>query len=101
MSTLVASTTADAVKYVKDNLERLGELRYIEHSRNSNKIEYKTIIVGEINDLVIEGGLGSGYTGEGPSGLLKVLILLGIDNETANKLVYENTQNTYTFKHEF
>ncbi|MGE7809182.1 hypothetical protein [Lysinibacillus capsici] len=45
-----------------------------------------------MSDLVIEGGLGSGYTGEGPSGLLKVLILLGIDNETANRLVYEDTK---------
>jgi len=57
--------------------------------------------VGDMSDLVIEGGLGSSYIGEGPSGLLKVLILLGIDNETANRLVYEDTQNTYTFKHEF
>lgn len=95
-------TTSDAVKLVEGNLGNLGKIISVEHARGGRKIGYQTIITGEDHTIRVDGGLSSGYPGEGPKGLIKVLELLGLSNETAIQLVDANREdNKHSFKHSF
>lgn len=91
--------TGDAVRLVSANLSNLGEIISVEHLRNAKKVNYQTIIVGADHTLQVDGGLGSGYPGEGPRGLEKVLGMLGLDDVHARQLVYD--ENATRFKYEF
>ncbi|WP_211653237.1 hypothetical protein [Planococcus alpniumensis] len=44
---------------------------------------YQTIIKGTEETLTINDGLSSGYAGEGPRGLVKVLERLGVESSDA------------------
>lgn len=92
-------TTNDAVKLTSANLSNIGEIISLEHFRNVKKIGYQTIIVGSDHTLRVDGGLGSGYPGEGPRGLENILGKLGLDKNTAQSLVYD--KNATHFKYEF
>lgn len=99
MIVIDTDTTVNAVKLIEKNLVNLGEIVSIEHTRKAKKIGYQTIIVGKEHTLRVDGGLGSGYPGEGPRGLEKVLGMLGLDDLHAKQLVYD--ENATQFKYEF
>lgn len=96
---LVTGSTREAKNFVDDNLDRLGKVLSVEHSRNKQNIDYKTIISGEDETMTIIGGLGSGYDGEGPNGLISVLLKLGVSDETAQNLVKGNRDERHSFTH--
>jgi len=98
MIILETSTTETAKAFVERNLEFLGEIHLVEHKRNQENIDYQTIISGSENVMIINGGLTSGYQGEGTRGLIYILKKLGVSEEKATELVEKNRDNTHTFK---
>ncbi|WP_042472758.1 hypothetical protein [Bacillus ndiopicus] len=98
MAILIEATTDQAVNYVQDNLKRLGEIISVKHSRNSNEIDYETIIKGENATLYIQSGFASGYGGTGPRALVKLLVSFGFDEEEVERLVVLNTDNKFEFE---
>ena len=98
MATLIDATTDEAVNYVNDNLKRLGNVTSVIHRRNSNNIEYETIIDGEYKTLRIHSGFSSGYGGTGPRAFEKVLVELGFDKDEVSELVILNSENTFEFE---
>ena len=98
MIILETSTTKKAKEFVERNLDLLGEISFVEHKRNLKNIDYQTIITGSEDTMVIDGGLTSGYQGEGTSGLIYVLEKLGVSRNEATNLVEKNTSNTHEFK---
>ncbi|WP_306009355.1 hypothetical protein [Bacillus sp. MMSF_3328] len=101
MITYQNGITKKSLSFVFDNLHRLGEINSIAHKRNKSQIFYETTINGTDDIMIIKGGLGSGYGGEGPNGLHKLLVELGLSEELANEYVYENTDTEYSFEVEF
>lgn len=98
MATLIEATTAEAVHYVNDNLERLGNIISVKHRRNTNKTEYETFIDGEFNTLHIQSGFASGYGGTGPTAFAELLVKLGFDKVEVEKLVFSNNDNKFEFE---
>lgn len=98
---LVTGSTREAKEFVENNLYRLGKLISMEHSRDKESIEYKTVISGADETITILGGLSSGFDGGGPNGLIIVLQKLGVEDETAQNLVKGNRQERHSFKYEF
>ena len=96
MLKIEAETTRDAIAFVKNNLDLLGVLKEVEHTRNLN--EYITTIKGQYHSMVIDGGLGSGYEGEGPRGLANVLLHLGVSKDKIQDQVYGNSGDKHQFK---
>jgi hypothetical protein len=97
MLKIESGTTNEAVKFVRNNIEMLGTLKSITHTRNMDSIYYKTVIKGSHNTIVLEGGLTSGYRGEGSNGLKKVLVMLGVDENIAEHYVFGNSDNEFEF----
>lgn len=97
MLSIKQGITNEALNFFKENIEQVGTVKSITHTRNIDKIYYKTVITGENNSMVIEGGLTSGYMGQGAKGLKKVLVTLGLDEITAEKYVFGNAD----IEHEF
>lgn len=94
-----AGTTREAVEFVRDNLNHIGKLISISHSRISDEIYYETIINGEQGSIRVLGGLTSGYSGAGPNGLIRLLKFIGVDESTAEKLVKGNSEDKHNFNY--
>lgn len=92
-------STREAENFVEANKGTLGNIISVKHRRKSNSIYYQTIITGENNSMEIIGGLTSGYTGGGPHGLIRVLESIGLDEETATRLVKGNSDDTHEFEY--
>lgn len=97
MITYQDGITKRSLSFAIENIHRLGELKSISHKRNKEEIFYETTIKGSEDTMIITSGLGSGYGGEGPSGLIKLLIELGVPEDLASDHVYENTDTEYSF----
>jgi len=95
----VTGTTKEAKKFIDENLHKLGKVVSIEHTRNKQNVDYQTTITGEDDVMIIVGGLGSGYDGEGPNGLITVLQKIGVEESTAQQLVKGNRDERHSFKH--
>jgi len=95
---LDTGSTREAEDFVKDNIPNIGKVMSIKHTRDMKKIKYKTEIIGEDGILKIYGGLTSGYAGGGPNGFIRVLTLLGINEEIATKYVKGNHEKIYSFE---
>lgn len=89
--------TNRSIEFVKDNLKYIGKPLIVTHKRNKQEIYYETTIEGTLDSIVINGGLGSGYGGEGPRGFVKVLTFLGVPEEQAIDLVMKNTEDEHEF----
>lgn len=101
MITFYTGVTKSTVSFIKDNLFRLGTIERISHTRDISKVFYETTIVGNEDTMVVTSGIGSGYMGEGPSGFVEVLQFIGVPNEKAEVLVYENDDKIHSFTYEF
>ncbi|EIM05215.1 hypothetical protein A1A1_17330 [Planococcus antarcticus DSM 14505] len=101
MITYNVDETEQAVKFVESNLSFLGKIYSIEHKRLKMESEYQTTINGSEETLVINGGLSSGYLGEGPRGLARVLEKLGIQKEEAEYYAKDRETHKKGFKHTF
>lgn len=93
MITYDAIETEQAVKIFENNLDFWGKVQSIEHQRLKFETLYKTTIIGSEETLVINNGLSSGYAGEGPRGLYRVLEKLGI--ESADAKFYVTDRDTH------
>lgn len=91
-------STSESLDFVKENLSRLGKIERITHERNREDVFYKTTIYGEHNTMLINGGLASGYGGEGPRGLADLLLDIGIDEDVVKKEVYGNSDAIHEFE---
>lgn len=93
--------TAQAIAFFENNIDFLGRIKSVEHKRSRMKSEYKTTITGSEETLVINGGLSSGYHGEGTKGLAKVLVRLGINSSAAESYAKDSEAYKKGFKHDF
>ncbi len=98
---LDTGSTNDAIEFVNNNLENIGKLECLKHYRNIDKIEYQTEIIGEKGSLKIFGGLTSGYDGTGPSGFIRLLTKLGLNNDIAHMFVKGNHNKLHSFEINF
>ena len=80
MITYDAGGTEQAVKFFENNLDFIGTVRSIEHEVLNDAKFYKTTIKGSEETLVINNALTSGFSGEGPRGLKRVLERLGVES---------------------
>lgn len=94
----VTGTTPEATAFVNDNLKRIGTLESITHERNQREMYYKTVFHGTEKEMAIFGGLTSGYVGSGPDGLFGLLLELGVPEEVAQKEVYKEVEEEYSFE---
>lgn len=101
MITYEVMETERAVQFVEKNLDFLGKIRSIEHKRLKSETMYQTIITGTEESMTIDGGLSSGYAGEGPRGLSRVLQALGLSKEAADKYAKDRVIFKNGFKHNF
>lgn len=98
MYSLRTGATHEAEKFVEENISKIGKVKSIHHKRNSTKVDYETIIKGEYETIVVQGGITSGYNGSGPKGLYRVFKLLGVDEETAQQSAFGDADKE---NHEF
>ncbi|RDV33827.1 PIN-like domain-containing protein [Lysinibacillus capsici] len=98
---LDTGSTNEAIDFVTKNRENIGKLKYLNHYRDMDKIEYETTLIGEKGSLKIKGGLTSGYAGAGPNGFIKLLTSLGLDKDVAHMYVKGNHDKTYSFEINF
>lgn len=93
--------TNKAVRFVETNKDLIGKPISIFHKRNKNTISYVTIIEGTEEKLKINGGLTSGYGGEGPWALVSILKLFGVSEKKAVELVINNFEDEFEFTIQF
>lgn len=91
-------STIEAENFVKNNINNIGKLISVKHSRNMKEINYETEIIGEQGSLKIYGGLTSGYPGGGPNGFIRVLTNLGLRNDIATDYVKGNQSEIHSFE---
>lgn len=94
--TFHSGSTSQTINFVKQNLSQIGNVFEVEHSRNIPKTKYLTTIKGDEGSIEVTG-LGSGYNGTGPSGMVTVLKFLGVDESKAETYTYENKDNEHNF----
>lgn len=83
------SLSSKAAQYfVFKNLHKIGSLQSIEHTVYPEYADYFTRFIGTHADLVINSGLGSGYSGEGPRTFKDVLITLGLHPERVHDFIF-------------
>lgn len=66
-------STKITVNRVKELLPEIGNVTRIQHFRNEDTGDYRTFVLGTRGAIRIDGGLSSGYGGEGVRGLLTVI----------------------------
>lgn len=99
MYKIITGSTNEAKNFVNNNIDNIGRLKSIFHTRDKENIFYQTTIVGYDETMVIEGGLTSGYSGEGCHGFFDILTSLGIDEDKASMYAFGNTdQQQYSFE---
>ncbi|GGL41545.1 hypothetical protein [Sporolactobacillus putidus] len=75
----------EALEFIRINLHLLGEFKSLLHERDQENVYQKTTIIGTNNTLVVEGKLGHGHNAAGPSALIEVLELLGLNEKNEDK----------------
>ena len=90
--------TPEAVEFVKDNLNRIGELVKITHERNRRDVYYQTAFVGTKDTIILVGGLSSGFDGSGPNALYQLLVELGVPEDEAKREIYDSKENSSWFE---
>lgn len=70
-----SATTQGAIKTVKKLISegKIGNIISISHCRSHGGIMPVTVFLGDKGLMIERGGLGSGYSGEGPRGLETLL----------------------------
>ncbi|WEA41630.1 hypothetical protein [Lysinibacillus fusiformis] len=101
MIKISTGSTKTAEEFIYDNINKLGEIKSIQHKRNGKSADFQTIISGEYYEMIIDGGITSGYSGTGPNGFIRVLKKLGLDEETAENLVKGNRDEEHSFIYNF
>lgn len=81
-------TTNQAIEVVKNLGNVVGEIKSVEHRHTLKTPNYETKLIGTDGEILIKGGFSSGYPGEGPRGLKKVLINLGFPPAQVEEKVY-------------
>lgn len=81
-------TTDDAISIVNSTLDMIGELKSVEHRHVSKMYNYETTFIGSRGEILIKGGLSSGYRGTGSRGFEEVLRKLGFEQSNIEKYVY-------------
>lgn len=72
--------TSKSVEFYKRYKDAFGEVVKAKMDGNENKGNYKLVLTNkDKEELIFEGGLTSGYLGEGCRGTQKVLQLAGFD----------------------
>lgn len=71
-------------------IEKLGKLRYIKGYRYFGRYQtnHEAVLVRGENGSVRFGGLLWGYSGEGPRGLLELLLKLGLEKDKAEVIAF-------------
>lgn len=95
---LETGLTREAINFVYENIEEIGSLLAIRHTRNKTNIEYFTEIIGRKGKIQIIGGLASGYSGTGPNGFLDLVVKLGVTPPLAEKHIIRNQDRKYSFE---
>ena len=80
--------TNQAIEVVENLGNMLGEIKSVEHRHTLKTPNYETKLIGTDGEILIKGGFSSGYPGEGPRGLKKVLINLGFPPAQVEEKVY-------------
>lgn len=83
----VTGSTRDSVEKVKGLLPKIGDITRVIHYRDDNRGDYVTFILGTRGAIKEEGGLSSGYGGEGVRGLRDVLEACGYPKDKAWELI--------------
>lgn len=87
-----ATVTDKTVKIITGLLQSVGKLYELVHFRQSDNIKYVTFIQGEYFNIVVEGGLTSGYIGTGTNGLAAILQKTGLAKEESENIAYRNDE---------
>lgn len=83
-------------KEVNDLLKSMGVYKVI-HNRNAENVDYKTLLVGKKESVIVEGLFTSGYGGGGPSRFERALKELNVQDDIIKEHIltkhrgYENT----------
>lgn len=94
MYNLTTGSTQEAKKFIKNNVDELGRIKSISHTRDKESISYETTIVGEYETIKVNGGLTSGFNGTGPNGLFDILVSLGVNEEDAEYYAFGNVEKS-------
>lgn len=82
-------STSGCIKFFEDNKADFDIFIKAKMKGHKKEIEYELTLTDLNNDeMIIVGGLTSGYGGEGPHGTIEVLKSAGFD--FGNELVYNN-----------
>lgn len=88
--------TSASIDFYERYKEAFGNVVSAEMIANPEKVEFKLILINEDEEeLVFEGGLTSGYSGEGPSGTERILKLAGFevsDDFTEDNVLFKLTK---------
>lgn len=98
-----SGTTRRSINAAKKHLSRIGELKRIVGSVNQSKYGLKSgVTFHGTNGSARFGGLSWGYGGEGPHGLIEVMILAGVPKHIAESITFDSKWNfTKGIKWEF
>lgn len=83
-------------KEVNDLLKSIGVYKVI-HNRNTENVDYKTLLVGKKESVIVEGLFTSGYGGGGPSRFARALKELNVQDDIINEHIltkYRGYKNT-------
>ena len=76
----IRGITEESKKFVQKNLRKVGEVIEVAVQYDKENCFYRTTIVGEKKDIEVTG-FSVGYCGEGPSGMIWLLVKLNMQFE--------------------
>lgn len=87
--------TKEAVTAVRKTIELIGKIKSIDHRYINEIYGYETAFNGVNGRIVVKGGFSSGYQGEGPQGLKRILAELGVNERKIEEYV-NSVQKKFT-----
>jgi len=87
--------TKEAITAVRKTIELIGKIKSIDHRYINEIYGYETAFNGVNGRIVVKGGFSSGYQGEGPQGLKRILAELGVNERKIEEYV-NSVQKKFT-----
>lgn len=87
--------TKEAITAVRKTIELIGKIKSIDHKYINEIYGYETAFNGVNGRIVVKGGFSSGYQGEGPQGLKRILAELGVNERKIEEYV-NSVQKKFT-----
>ena len=95
---IATGSSNDDLKLAKKNTEK-GEVDTLVHYRKRNDVIYRTLItLKDRTSILIDGGLATGFIGNGPSAFKLLLIHLGVEEKEAEEVAERSNYNQAQIK---